>query len=159
MLGDLVDVPANGRQFLGKRLDIRSVQVNDVAVNRHFPEVGADLLGGQLRHFLLNQFTLLRRDRTAKYNGTLSVCHDGFLRFCTRVWDVPKMFFCFRERDPKVGKIASVATLAVLATLLFLYVSNPYPFNFATITEMNWKYSCTKNSGEKQPILRFWVNA
>ena len=119
MLGDLVDIPTNGGKLLGERLDIRSVQINDVAVNRHFPEVGADPLGGQLRHLLLNQFTLLRRDRAAKYNGTLSVCYGGFLRFCTRVWDVPKMFFCFRERDPKIGKIASVATLAVLATLLF----------------------------------------
>ena len=119
MLGNLVDVPTNGRKLLGERLDIRGVQINDVAVNRHLTEIGTDPLSGKLRHLLLNQFTLLRRDRAAKYNGTLSVCYDGFLRFCTRVWDAPKMFLRFRERDPKVGKIASVATLAVLATLLF----------------------------------------
>ena len=90
------------------------------------------------------------RFRFAMVDSSVSI--QGFGMF-------PRCFSVFGGRDPKIGKIASVATLAVLATLLFLYVSNLYPFDFATITEMNWKYSCTKNSGEKQPILRFRVNA
>ena len=46
MLGDLVDVPANGGKLLGECLDIRSVQINDVAVNRHLTEIGTDPVGG-----------------------------------------------------------------------------------------------------------------
>ena len=147
MLGDLVDVPANGGKLLGECLDIRGVQVNNVAVNRHFPEVGADPVGGQLRHLLLNQFTLLRRDRAAKYNGTLSVCYDGFLRFDTRVWDVPKMFCCFRERDPKVGKIASVATLAVLAIYFVPLYSSYY---HTTIKEVSFGHFLWVRKKEKR---------
>ena len=54
---------------------------DDIPVNRHLAEVGADPLGGELSHLLFNQSPFLRCHRAAKKDRTLSVHHSGYLRF------------------------------------------------------------------------------
>ena len=54
---------------------------DDIPVNRHLAEVGADPLGGELSHLLFNQSPFLRCHRAAKNDGPLSVRHSGYLRF------------------------------------------------------------------------------
>ena len=61
-----------------------------------------------------------------------AMCHASISYI--RVWDYPNKFFHFRVRDLKIRKIASVATLAVLATLPFPYISNFKTIDLATIS-------------------------
>ena len=68
-----VDVPADGGQLRGERLDIRGVGIDDISVNRHLPKIGADPLCRELGHLLLNQRPFLRCHRATQDDGPLSV--------------------------------------------------------------------------------------
>ena len=115
-LGDLVDVPADGREGAGHLLDVGGVHLDDVPINRHLAEISADPLCMELAHLLFYQGPFLCCHRAAQDDGPFAVCHSVCLRFLIRVWDYPsKQFLCLGARGSLNRKFASVATLAVLA--------------------------------------------
>ena len=75
--GDLVDVPANGGQELVHLLDVLGVHIDDVPVNRHLPQVGADPLGLELGHLLFHQLLFLGGDIELHLDVPFPVCHGG----------------------------------------------------------------------------------
>ena len=64
-LGDLIDILPDGGQLGRERLYIGGVGIDDITVNRHLPQLGADPLCGELGHLLLYQFPFLRCHRAA----------------------------------------------------------------------------------------------
>ena len=59
-LGDLADVPADGAQGLCHLIDVGGVHLDDVSVNRHFPQVCLIPFCGELGHLLVDEPLRLR---------------------------------------------------------------------------------------------------
>ena len=93
-LGDLIDVPANGGQELVHLLDVPGVHIDDVSVNRHLPQVGADPLGLELGHLLFHQFLFLGGHIELHLDIPFPYLPSWYLAsFRIRVWDVPNKHF------------------------------------------------------------------
>ena len=76
-LGDLVNVPANGGQELVHLLNVPGVHIDDISVNRHLPQIGADALCLELGHLLFHQFLFLGGHIELHLDISFSVCHRG----------------------------------------------------------------------------------
>ena len=129
-LCDLVDVPADGGQLGGKRLDVRRVGVDDVPVNRHLSKIGAVAPGWELRHLLVYEALFFLRDIKLHLDIPFSVRHVP-PPFLHKGLGYPnKHFSHFRARDLKMWKIASGYSLAVLAKRTFPSI---FPSTLTTI--------------------------
>ena len=74
-LGDLVDIPANGRQFGGERFDIGGVGVDDISIDRHLAKIGTIPVRGELGHPLFNELFFFLRDIEFHLNIPLADRH------------------------------------------------------------------------------------
>ena len=108
---DLVDVDADFLQLCGLRPDRAGVDMDDIAVDQHFPGVSRKVLCAKLGHLLLDQRPFLRRNGDAQHKLPLSVCHI-LTSIHSGVWGLPQD----TNGKPFVG---SVATLPMLAVFLF----------------------------------------
>ena len=62
-------------QLCGLRPDGAGVDMDDIAVDQHFPGVGRKVLCAKLGHLLLDQRPFLRRHWDAQHKLPFSVCH------------------------------------------------------------------------------------
>ena len=93
--------------------DGAGVDMDDIAVDQHFPGVGRKVLCAKLGHLLLDQRPFLRRHWDAQHKFPFSVCH-WFTSVHSGVWGLPQD----TNGKPFAG---SVATLPMLAVFLFLH--------------------------------------
>ena len=91
----------------GHLLDVGGVHLDDISVNRHFPQVGADtaLCGAGLIFSSMSRFSSsVTQNFIWMFRFRFAMC--ARLRFFIRVWDYPsKQFFVFRGRGPPKPKI------------------------------------------------------
>ena len=57
-------------------LQVRVINLDNIAVNEHFAGIDGEAARSHLLHFQLNHFPFLRRHRDAKHNVPHSVCHS-----------------------------------------------------------------------------------
>src|SRR5699024_7255421 len=90
--------------------------LDDVPVNRHFPQVRSISFSGELAHFLVDELLLLLRHPELHLDVPFPICHSASPPFFIRVWDYPsKQFLCLGAGVPLNRKSASGYSLAVLA--------------------------------------------
>ena len=75
-------------------INIPGVHIDDVSVNRHLSQVGADPLCMELGHLLFNQQPFSRCYRAAQDDGAFAICHGAAPSFRIRVWEYPNKQFC-----------------------------------------------------------------
>ena len=118
--GNLIDIDADLLQLGGLRPDVAGVHVDDIPVNEHFPGIGGKVFRVELGHFLLDQGPFFRRHRDAQHNVSCSVCHSFTVLSEQGFGAFPNKQPATARRDRGGPVFGSVATLPMLATLLFL---------------------------------------
>ena len=86
----------------------------------HFPGIGGKVLRVELGHFLLDQGPFFRRHRDAQHKVSCSVCHSFTVLSEQGFGAFPNKQPATARRDRGGPVFGSVATLPMLATLLFL---------------------------------------
>ena len=81
-LGDLIDILPDGGQLGRERLYIGGVGIDDITVNRHLPQIGADPLCGE---------PPLSPGSVGRWGVSCSPCRVP--PFLIRVWDIPTSAF------------------------------------------------------------------
>ena len=104
-------------KFFGCQMKLH---LDDIPVNRHFPQVCPIPLCGELAHLLVDEPFLLLRHPELHLDVPFPICHSASPPFLIRVWDYPsKQFSCLGAGVPLNRKSASGYSLAVLATTTF----------------------------------------
>ena len=72
---NLIDVRGNAADSGGEFLLLRVVHLDDLAVNRHLPEICSHVLCSELRHLCLDDSFLIVGDKEEYLIWSRSVCH------------------------------------------------------------------------------------
>ena len=72
---NLIDVRSNTADCGGKFLLLRVVHLDDIAVNRHLPEICSHVLCSKLRHLCLDDSFLIVGDKEENLIWSRPVCH------------------------------------------------------------------------------------
>lgn len=121
---NLVDVDADLLQLCGLRPDGAGVDMDDIAVNQHFPGVGRKVLCAKLGHLLLDQRPFLRRHRDAQHKLPFSVCHFR-TSIHSGVWGLPQD----TNGKPFAGSVTPMLAVFVLLPLKSVLTPRKYPQN------------------------------